>query len=122
MAFDSFRGFDLTGKKKKIENAFNRVPPKSADDVPVILNTPCYFGSGTIMPQGYWDDPKVMLDYQQEGAHQHLMMVDDDAIPYFMPWCRTGVLASAFGCPMRDAQGNGDDPAVIGHLLNRPAT
>jgi len=35
------------------------------------------------------------------------------SVPYFMPWFGTGVLASAFGCKIKPAVGDGDDPGVI---------
>ena len=119
--FDSFRGIDLTARKARIRNAMNLVPPRSAEDIPVIAHTPCYFGFGNSnMPEGYWQDPAVMLAYQQDGYERHLKTVDDDLVPYFMPWFGTGVLARAFGCPMRDATGKGDDPAVIGTAIHAP--
>lgn len=119
--FDSFRGIDLRARKARIERAMNLVPPRSADDIPVIAHTPCYFGFGCDrMPDKYWQDPAVMLAYQQDGYERHLKQVKDDAVPYFMPWFGTGVLASAFGCPMREASGNGDDPAVTGTAVSQP--
>jgi len=120
--FDSFRGFDLSKRKQRIARAMNLVPPETADDIPVIAHTPCYFGFGCErMPDAYWQDPAVMLAWQQDGYERHLKQVDDDAVPYFMPWFGTGVLASAFGCPMREATGHGDDPAVIGTAIDDPA-
>ncbi|MBQ8507624.1 MAG: hypothetical protein IJ466_09380 [Clostridia bacterium] len=119
--FDSFRGFDLRPRQERIRRAMNLIPPRSADDIPVIAHTPCYFGFGCKrMPEAYWQDPAVMLAFQQDGYEQHLKTVNDDVVPYFMPWFGTGVLASAFGCPMREAGGNGDDPAVLGVAISEP--
>lgn len=88
-------------------------PLRSADDFPVIVNTPCYFGFGNKpLPAGYWDDPAVMVRYQENGFQRHLSEVDDDTVPYFMPWFGTGVLASAFGCRVKWAKGDGDDPGI----------
>jgi len=42
-----------------------------------------------------------MLNYQADGYERHLRGVQDDYVPYFMPWYGTGVLASAFGCQIR---------------------
>lgn len=105
---------DLRPRKQKITNTMNLVPPKTVEDIPVMAHTPCYFGFGCApMPSDYWNDPAVMLAFQQDGYEKHLRQVDDDVVPYFMPWFGTGVLASAFGCGMREAGGNGDDPAVV---------
>ncbi|NLC67464.1 MAG: hypothetical protein GX754_01480 [Clostridiaceae bacterium] len=54
-----------------------------------------------------------MVDYQEKGFEKHLANVNDDTIPYFMPWFGTGVIASAFGCKIKEASGFGDDPAVV---------
>jgi hypothetical protein len=119
--FTEYRGVDLTRRKKKIEAAMNLTPPEIPEDVPIIANTPCYFGFGcNPMPQGYWDDPAVMLRFQQDGAERHLRDVEDDTVPYFMPWFGTGVLASAFGCEIRPATGDGDDPGVVSSVLREP--
>lgn len=112
--FSEFRGVDLTARKEKIRRAMCLIPPRTAEDIPVMAHTPCYFGFGCKpMPPEYWHDPSVMLAFQQDGYEKHLRSVQDDVVPYFMPWFGTGVLASAFGCGMREASGNGDDPAVV---------
>ena len=59
----------------------------------------------------------MMVRFQEEAFISHLSQIDDDAIPYFMPWFGTGVLASAFGCRIKEATGNGDDPAVLGFVI-----
>lgn len=116
-----FDSFDIDSRKKKIENLFNGVPMKSADDFPVIAATPCYFGfGGTPRSTEYWTDPKTMLSFQTDAYVAHLENVEDDFIPYFMPWFGTGVLASAFGCGVNPATGNGDDPSMKGHIVNTP--
>lgn len=113
MDFSTFRGFDLRERKRKIENAMSLIPPRRAEDIPIITQTPCFFGFGSNpRPREYWEDPAVMLAFQQDGYEAHLRHVQDDAVPYFMPWFGTGVVASAFGCKMQEATGNGDDPAV----------
>lgn len=110
-----WREFDLSGRCAKIEYAFRREPIRTAEDLPLVINTPCYFGFGNRpMPPRYWNDPAVMVRHQEEGFARHLAAVDDDTVPYFMPWFGTGVLASAFGCPVKEATGRGDDPGVCG--------
>ena len=108
-----WRGFDLSKRVENIIRAFNRETINSHDQFCIIVNTPCYFGFGNNKrPRQYWEDPAVMVKFQEDGFIRHLSEIDDDAIPYFMPWFGTGVLASAFGCPVKEATGNGDDPAV----------
>ncbi len=119
---DSWRDFDLTPKKRRILNAFNRNPVKSADDIAIVANTPCYFGFGNNeRPKEYWEDPKVMVEFQEKAFEHHLSNIDDDTVPYFMPWFGTGVQASAFGSKIHPATGKGDDPAVAGTIINSPA-
>ncbi|MCL2812975.1 MAG: hypothetical protein FWD23_00085 [Oscillospiraceae bacterium] len=116
--FTSFRGFDLTARKSKIKRTMDLIPPKTPGDIPVLAQTPCFFGFGNNRrPKAYWEDPAEMLKFQQDGFEQHLKYVDDDTVPYFMPWFGTGVLASAFGCRIRPATGDGDDPGVVSTVI-----
>lgn len=111
--FDSYRGHDLRARREKLRKAMLLIPPVSAEDVPVIANTPNYFAFGNdLRPDGYWTDPSVMLAFQQDGYEKHLQTVDDDFVPYFMPWFGTGVLATAFGCQGQESRGTGDEPSV----------
>lgn len=114
----AWRDFDLTKRIRNINIAFNKDNIKSPDEFCVIANTPCYFGFGNNhRPKEYWEDPSVMLKFQEDGFALHLNEIDDDTVPYFMPWFGTGVLASAFGCPVKEATGEGDDPAVYGYCI-----
>lgn len=95
---DEFCGFDLRPRKAKLTKAFGLIAPESSDDIPVIANTPCYFKfGGEHVPDDYFTEPASMLRYQQNGFASHLAAVDDDTVPYFMPWFGTAVLASGFG-------------------------
>ncbi len=110
-----WRGFDLSARRAKIERACNLAPVTSAEDVPVMAGTPGYFAfAGKAVPDDYFTNPASMLEYQARGYEAHLARVDDDFVPYFMPWFGTGVLASAFGCKISIAPGPGNDPAVAG--------
>jgi len=114
-----WRGHDLTKKMRKIDNAFNLKEVKSADEIPLVINTPCYFGFGNHpMPFDYWTNPASMVRFQENAFERHLSKVEDDTIPYFMPWFGTGVIASAFGCKIKDATGFGDDPGVISTCIS----
>lgn len=117
-----WRGFDLSTRIEKIARAFNKAPLRSADDLPVIVNTPCYFAFSTYdKPEDYFSSPASMLAYQENGYEAHLNAVEDDSVPYFMPWFGTGVLASGFGCVIKLEEGPGNDPAVAGPCVQSPS-
>lgn len=121
-SFTSWRGFDLTERVQKVERAFQREPVRSAEDVPILINTPAYFSFGSKdKPADYYTNPTSMLAYQADGYERHLRDVEDDLVPYFMPWLGTGVLASAFGCPVRVPDDPSDDPAVLEPCIRTPA-
>jgi uroporphyrinogen-III decarboxylase len=107
---------------RKIERAFAHAEVTSAEDVPILVNTPCYFAFGSRdKPTDYFTNPGSMLSYQARGYEEHLRRVHDDYVPYFMPWFGTGVLASAFGCPIRVPDVLDDDPAVAEPCVHSPA-
>jgi len=118
--FSEWRGFDLRKRCEKIKKTFNHEKVTSAEDIPLIINSPAYFGFGNKpVPDNYWNKPECMVNYQAENFERHLSKVNDDTIPYFMPWFGTGVIASAFGCKIKEATGNGDDPAVASTVINK---
>jgi hypothetical protein len=117
-----WRGFDIASRQRKIANAFQHQKLTRPEDFPLIINTPCYFGFGNDpMPEGYWERPEVMVKYQEDGFLRHLQNVDDDTVPYFMPWFGPGVIASAFGCKVKPATGKGDDPGICSTCVSEPA-
>ena len=114
-----WRGFDLTKRREKIVRAFNMEEVACAEDVPVVVNTPNYFGFGAkFLPENYYIDPAVMVNHQADGHEKHLTAVNDDLIPYFMPWFGTGVLANAFGCEIKMPEKIGQDPAIVSTCIN----
>ncbi len=118
----TWRGFDLSMRIAKIERAFAGAEVASPEDVPILVNTPCYFAfCSRDKPEDYFTNPASMLAYQAGGYEEHLRRVDDDYVPYFMPWFGTGVLASAFGCEIRLPARLDDDPAVAGPCIHSPA-
>jgi uroporphyrinogen-III decarboxylase len=120
--FTKWRRFDLTKRLEKIRKAFRREAVWSAEDVPVVVNTPCYYTFGNQdKPYDYFTNPASMLTYQTEGYEKHLRAVQDDLVPYFMPWLGTGVLASGFGAQIRMPDHPSDDPAVGEPILHTPA-
>jgi 5-methyltetrahydrofolate--homocysteine methyltransferase len=120
--FTHWRGFDLRPRIEKIQSAFNRTPVTSADQVPILVNTPCYFSFGSQdKPVDYYTNPASMLAYQANGYEKHLQLVNDDYVPYFMPWYGTGILASGFGARIRVPDDPADDPAVAEPCIKSPS-
>lgn len=116
---ENWHGFNISERKEKLRKCFESESIGLADEFPVLVNTPTYFGYGNNMRStDYWTDPKTMLDFQTKGFEHHLSHIRDDTVPYFMPWFGTGVLASAFGCKMKNATGDGDDPAVYAGCIH----
>lgn len=119
--FTHWRGFDLTMRQRKLERACACPEIEAPDDLPMLVNTPCYFAFGSQdVPPDYFTNPASMLAYQTRGYERHLKLVQDDYIPYFMPWFGTGVLASAFGCRITLAPEPGSDPAVAEPCISSP--
>jgi 5-methyltetrahydrofolate--homocysteine methyltransferase len=120
--YTEWRGHDLAARIAKIRRAFDREPVSSADDIPILINTPAYFSFGSKdKPADYYTNPARMLEYQSKGYEEHLNRVRDDYVPYFMPWFGTGVLASAFGAEIRVPGDPSDDPAVLEPCIRTPA-
>ncbi len=68
---------------------------------PFIVNSAMYwvFGLDTdTLPAAYFDDPAVMTNFQERTYYDQVKSIDDDFVPYLMPWFGTIVTASAFGC------------------------
>ncbi|MCX6078503.1 MAG: cobalamin-dependent protein [Chloroflexi bacterium] len=121
-SFTNWRGFDLSPRIAKIQSAFNRTPIASADQVPILVNTPCYFSFGSQdKPVDYYTNPASMFAYQANGYEKHLQLVNDDYVPYFMPWFGTGILASGFGARIRVPDDPADDPAVAEPCIKSPS-
>ncbi len=119
--YTHWRGFDLRPRQLKLARALAREKVTSADDVPIVVNSPGYFAFGSQrVPPDYFTNPASMVAYQEAGYLKHLQTVNDDYVPYFMPWFGTGVLASAFGCQIVIQPGQGNDPAVAGPCIASP--
>ena len=117
-----WRGFDLRKRYARIRRAFDIAEVTSPNDVPIIVNTPCYFPFGAAdVPEDYYVNPAAMVGYQADGYERHLACVNDDAVPYFMPWFGTGVLASGFGCPTNWPIGPSEDLVATDVCVNTPA-
>jgi len=91
------------------ENRLAKVQAKTADVFrfkelkvpPFMVNGALYtaFGSDPrTFPEAFFDDPAVMMNFQERILYDQIKEIDDDFVPYLMPWFGTIVTASAFGC------------------------
>lgn len=85
--------------KERIRAAFN-FEIDDFREVPLILQTNSYWLTGhdpKEIPDDYFNNPSSMLHFQEEGIKKHLEMIDDDYIPYLMPWYGVALMSGAFG-------------------------
>jgi uroporphyrinogen-III decarboxylase len=71
------------------------------DQPPIVVSSALFWVAGLDLetfPDAYFDDPEVMTGFQERAYFEQLQSIDDDFVPYLMPWFGTGVAASAFGC------------------------
>ncbi len=74
---------------------------KPVKEPPFIVNSALYWLFGLDMdtfPEAYFDDPAVMTAFQERTYYDQVKEIDDDFVPYLMPWFGTVVAASALGC------------------------
>lgn len=86
---------------------------KEVDQPPFMVNSAIYwvFGLDTeTFPDAYFTDPAVMTNFQERTYYDQVKEIDDDFVPYLMPWFGTVVVASAFGCQIEFPPKQ--DPAV----------
>ncbi len=85
--------------KEKIRRAFS-FEIDDFREVPLILQTNSYWLTGhdpEEIPDDYFNNPESMLHFQEEGIKEHLEKIDDDYIPYLMPWYGVALMSGAFG-------------------------
>ena len=66
-----------------------------------IVNSALYWLFGLdpeTIPDAYMTDPAVMTAFQERNQLEQLRAIEDDYVPYVMPWFGTVVGASALGC------------------------
>ena len=74
---------------------------KKVDRQLCVVNSAFYwvFGLDTdTFPGDYFDNAAVMTHFQERTYYDQIQEIEDDFVPYLMPWFGTGVTASAFGC------------------------
>ena len=94
-----FNSSRYKASKDRIKKAFN-FEIDDFREVPLILQTNSYWLTGhdpEEIPDDYFDDPRSMLEFQETGIEEHLEKVDDDYIPYLMPWYGVALMSGAFG-------------------------
>lgn len=77
---------------------------KKVEQPPFIVNSALYWVFGLdpeTFPADYFDDPAVMTNFQERTYYDQVKEIDDDFVPYLMPWFGTVVAASAFGCKIQ---------------------
>lgn len=88
----------LAKVKAKTDDVFAFRPVK---EPPFSVNGSLYwiFGLDTdVLPAEYCEDAAVMAAFQERTYYDQVRQIDDDFVPYLMPWLGTVVTASAFGC------------------------
>jgi uroporphyrinogen-III decarboxylase len=74
---------------------------KPVGQPPYIVNSALYWVFGLdpeTLPEDYISDPAVMTAFQERTYYDQVKEIDDDFVPYLMPWFGTIVTASALGC------------------------
>jgi len=95
--------------QRLFERRLDKVKAKTADvfafkeveQPPFMVNSAMYwvFGLDTeTLPDAYFTVPAAMTHFQERTYFDQVKEIDDDFVPYLMPWFGTVVVASAFGC------------------------
>src|SRR3972149_3885655 len=82
----------LAKVKPKTEAAFQF---RDTGAPPFLVNSAFYHLFGIdkrAIPDGYYNDPRVMTEFQEACYYEQITAIDDDFVPYLMPWFGTGVL------------------------------
>jgi hypothetical protein len=88
----------LAKVKPRMDAVFNL---EDAGPPPFIVSSALFWVAGLdpdTFPDRYFEDPAVMTAFQERTYYEQVKEIDDDFVPYLMPWFGTGVAASAFGC------------------------
>lgn len=105
----ALKASDLEEFRRLFEKRLEKVKAKTADVFtfrkvqlpPFIVNGALYTNFGLdpdTIPNTYFEDPAVMTNFQARNYYDQIKEIEDDFVPYLMPWFGTVVAASAFGC------------------------
>lgn len=98
---EDFRGLFDKRLEKVIAKTADVFAFRKVDQPPFIVSGAPYWVFGLdpeTFPDTYFDDPSVMMNFQERTYYDQVKEIDDDFVPYLMPWFGTVVAASAFGC------------------------
>jgi hypothetical protein len=95
--------------RQLFERRLEKVKPKTADvfafkdvpEPPYIVNGALYWVFGLdpeTFPADFFDSPAVMTNFQERTYYDQVKEIDDDFVPYLVPWFGTVVASSALGC------------------------
>lgn len=113
MISDYFNSQKYRDSLERIDKAF-KFQNKDFSEVPLILQTNSYWLTGHFpkeIPEDIFENPASMLEFQVKGIEEHLNNIEDDYIPYLMPWYGVGVVPNLFGCNIKFFKS--DDPACV---------
>ena len=68
---------------------------------PFLVNSAFYHLFGVdpeIIPDGLFEDPEIMIRFQERTYYDQVKEIDDDFVPCLVPWFGCVVMASALGC------------------------
>lgn len=101
-----------------LDDAYNF---RDVKDIPFLFNTANYFSFGyppEEVPVDYYTSRESQYNNQIGQFERHYELIDDNFVPYLMPWFGTGVTASAFGVPVKFFEDK--DPSTEYGIVNAP--
>lgn len=95
--------------RRRFDARLAKVAAKTADvfafkdvkEPPFIVNSALYWIFGLdpeTLPEDYVTNPATMTTFQERTYYDQVKEIEDDFVPYLMPWFGTVVAASALGC------------------------
>jgi len=84
---------------ERIKKAFN-FEIDNFSEVPLVIQSNSYWLTGhdpEEIPDDYFNNPQSMLQFQERGNEEHIEKIDDDYIPYLMPWYGVALIPGVFG-------------------------
>lgn len=100
---DYFNSERYMKSKERIKKAFDH-KIDDFSEVPIIIQAKPYWLTGhdpADIPDDYYTNPRSMMDFQLEGIEEHLEKIDDDYIPYLMPWYGVALVPGVFGSTVK---------------------
>ncbi len=108
----------IAAAKARIAEAYRHTPGTP----PLLTQDVNYWMDGEVpdlIPADYFTNPAAMTDFQVNKIRRHLESIEDDYVPFLMPWFGTTVVPSALGCEV--VYKPDGDPSLRGPILTSPA-